>query len=144
MNTIEAIKESWGWTGIKPIKIIKENDFGNLIILDKQDNYWRLCPEDLYCEIIANNAKEFEVLLHDEEFIIDWNMEIMVNEAKEKYGSLHEGIKFHLAMPGILGGEYNITNIKTAPLLEQIKFSGNLGKQIKELPDGTEVKIKVI
>ena len=38
---IEKISEAWGWTGIFPTEIIDENNFGNLIIKDKDGKYWR-------------------------------------------------------------------------------------------------------
>ena len=54
MNIIDEVIESWGWVGIRPAEIVAENDFGNLIIKDAEDNFWRLCPEDVYCEIVAS------------------------------------------------------------------------------------------
>jgi hypothetical protein len=44
----------------------------------------------------------------------------------------------------VLGGEYIISNIKTAPLIELIRFSGDLANQIKDLPDGAQIQLKVI
>lgn len=49
MSIIEKIISSWGWIGIEPDKVVAENDFGNLIIKDVYQQYWRLCPEDVYC-----------------------------------------------------------------------------------------------
>jgi len=49
-----------------------------------------------------------------------------------------------LAIPGALGGEYAISNIKTAPLVELVRFSGDLGRQIADLPDGAQIEIKVV
>ena len=40
--------------------------------------------------------------------------------------------------------EYSGSNIKTAPFVEIIRLSGDLGQQIKDLPDGAEVKLKGI
>ena len=43
-----------------------------------------------------------------------------------------------------LGGEYGGENVKVAPLVEIIRFSGDVGKQIEELPDGAQVHLKVV
>ena len=40
---IQEIKAFWGWSGIDPVEIIAVNDFGNLIIKDHEDKFWRLC-----------------------------------------------------------------------------------------------------
>lgn len=51
MELIATVKEAWGWTGLEPYQIVGDNDFGNLMIKDQSDRYWRLCPEDLYCKV---------------------------------------------------------------------------------------------
>lgn len=144
MNIVEEIKESWGWIGINPVEVIGENDFGNLMIKDTDGKFWRLCPEDVYCEIVAQNQEELDTLSKDQEFLEDWYMRALVDVAQDKLGPLEEGKKYYLVIPGALGGEYGIDNIKTAPLVEIIRYSGGVGKQIKDLPDGAQVKLKVI
>lgn len=144
MNIISEIIESWGWVGINPTEIVAENEFGNLIIKDADNKFWRLCPEDVYCEVVAESIDDYNKLINDHEFLNDWNMTVMVNEATEMLGVLKEGYKYYMVIPGILNGEYSGTNIQTAPFVEIISLSGNLGKKIKDLPDGAEVKLEVI
>jgi hypothetical protein len=141
---IEEIKEAWGWIGIEPREIVGENAFGNLLIKDINGKYWRLCPEDVYCEVVANTDAEFEKLNKDEEFLLDWNMENLVNEARERLGSLNEGRKYCLKIPGILGGEYGGDNLATISFNELISFSGDLAKQIKDLPNGAQIQFKFV
>ena len=144
MNIINEIIESWGWVGVNPTEIVAENEFGNLIIKDAEDKFWRLCPEDVYCEVVAESIDDYNELINDHEFLNDWNMTVMVNEATEVLGTLKDGYKYYMVIPGVLNGEYNGTNFKTAPFVEIIRLSGDLGKQIKDLPDGAEIKLKVI
>ena len=144
MNLIQEIKNAWGWNGIDPVNIVGENDFGNLIIEDSQARYWRLCPEETTCEIVAKNRKELDVLSTDQEFLHDWYMKTLVDQAKEKLGNLDDGYKYHLVTCAILGGAYDISNIEKAPLVELIRLSGDIGLQIKDLPDGTSIELKVV
>ena len=144
MSIIDEVKEAWGWVGLEPTEIIAENEFGNLILKDAYNKFWRLCPEDVYCEVIAGSIEAYNELITEPEFLNDWNMVVMVDEATKKLGALKEGYKFYLVIPGILNGEYTGKNMKTAPFIEIIKWSGDLGKQIKDLPDGAEVKLKVL
>jgi hypothetical protein len=144
MSIIEEIASAWGWTGIQPEEVIGENDFGNIIVKDKAGKYWRICPEELYCEVIAKNRDELDVLFATQGFLADWNMQPLVERAKETLGPLGEGRKYHFVIPGVLGGEYRPSNFQTVQLVEQIRLSGDLGKQIKELPDGAQVELQVI
>ena len=144
MSIIEEVKESWGWVGVNPAEVVGENDFGNLMIKDTEGKYWRLCPEDVYCEIIAEDRDSLDRLSKDQDFLEDWYMSDLVEQATAEYGPLEAGHKFHLTIPGVLGGEYAVSNIKPVPVTEQIRFSGSIGKQIKELPEGAEIQLKVI
>ena len=91
MKIIKEIQQAWGWNGIKPLEVVGENDFGNLIIKDTSNKFWRLCPEDLYCEVIAQDQRELDELAIDQEFLEDWYMKPLVEKAKETLGSLSEG-----------------------------------------------------
>ena len=127
-----------------PAEVIGENDFGNLMIKDVRGRYWRICPEDPSCEMVATNRPELDRLTHDQEFLRDWYMEPLVEQARSHLGPLAEGRKYCFAIPAILGGAYDISNIKTAPLLEMVGSSGHIAKHISGLPDGTEVMLKVV
>ncbi len=143
MSIIQEIRESWGWVGINPVEIVGENDFGNLMIEDVEGKYWRLCPEDAYCEVLANTRDELVRLSSEQEFLEDWCMETLVEQARASLGELSEGTKYSLVIPGVLGGEYTISNIKIAPLVELVRFSGDVAKQIDDLPDGAEIQLRV-
>ncbi len=144
MDLITEIRDAWGWVGIDPIEVVGENDFGNLIIRDRAEEYWRLCPEDVYCKVIAKDRAELDKLSQDQEFLADWYMSALVEAATASIGSLTEGRKYCLVIPGVLGGAYDASNIKSVPLAELIRFSGDLGKQIHDLPDGEQIQLKVI
>ena len=141
---IEIILEAWGWTGIDPKEIIGVNQFGNMIVKDAKGAYWRVCPEDVYCELIAINEDEYSKLCNDTEFIEDWEMEAMCTEARGLFGTPSSDRCYCLKIPGILGGEYGGSNLSTITIEEVIKFSGYLGKQIKDLPEGAEIKLDVV
>lgn len=143
MNLVDELKAAWGWAGIEPIEVVGENDFGNLIIKDKDSKYWRLCPEELSCEVVAKNRKELDALSHDQQFLHDWYMKSLVSQAEEMLGPLTEGRKYCLKTPAILGGEYGASNMATVPLVELIRFSGDVAKQIQGLPLGSKVEFKL-
>lgn len=144
MSLVNEIKISWGWIGIEPVEIVGENDFGNLIIKDREGKYWRLCPEDCLCEVIAANRTELDQISKDQKFLRDWYMTALVSLAKTKCGPLTAGNKYCLKIPGVLGGEYKIHNLAIAPQVELIGVSGDIARQIQKLPDGTQVNLNVV
>ena len=135
MSILDTVTAAWGWVGITPEKVIAENEFGNLIIKDLEGMYWRLCPEDLYCEVVADDDADYNELVKDEEFNQDWFMEVMVQKATEKFGPLDEGFKYHMLEPGALGGKYAVFNIKPIELERIVKFSGELAQKLHRAGD---------
>jgi len=144
MDLISEIRNAWGWVGIDPLEVVGENDFGNLIIKDVDGNYWRMCPEDTYCKIVAKSRDALDKLSQDQDFLADWYMTALVDQAKESVGPLEDGQKYCLVIPGVMGGAYGTSNIKSVPLVELIRLSGDIGLQIRDLPDGAKVKLKVV
>ena len=144
MQILETVQSAWGWTGIMPAELIDENDFGNLIIKDVHGQYWRLCPEDCYCEVVAADQLAFGVLAAGSEFLVDWQMSALVDKATQRLGPLASGRKYCLKIPGVLGGEYGGDNLGTISMEELIRFSGDIARQIADLPEGTPVKLSVV
>jgi len=140
---IEVIRESWGWTGIQPSEIVEMNPFGNVIVRDKAGAYWRICPEELQCSVVAVDDIEYEAVMADPEFRVDWEMEKLVDLAIQHLGPLSEGSCYCLKAPCVLGGEYTIDNIGTINVGELLRFAGDVGYQIRDLSDGEQIRFKV-
>ncbi|WP_299487692.1 DUF1851 domain-containing protein [Acaryochloris sp. IP29b_bin.137] len=113
MDLRVTVQKSWSWCGMQAAKIVAQNDFGNLIVLDDVGTYWRICLEDLYCEIIATNAEEMDELSRDEEFRSDWEMSRLIEIGQELHGKLPPECCYCLKVPSVLGGLYNRDNIGT-------------------------------
>lgn len=143
MQLLEQVRGAWGWVGIDPVELIDDNDFGNLILKDACGQYWRLCPEDLYCEVVAGGREELEGLAKNQDFLSDWYMRGLVDQAFQRFGTLASGRKYCFKIPGVLGGEYGGENLETISLGELIRTSGHIAQQIANLPDGALFKLSV-
>ena len=141
---LEIVNASWGWIGLNAVEIVGRNAFGNLLVVDDAGKYWRICPEELSCEVVSDDAAEFSSLVESEEFQVDWEMSRIVELAKANLGEIPSGRVFYLVIPGIFGGPYDETNIKSVPLGELISFSGYWAEEIKDLPDGAQIKLRII
>jgi hypothetical protein len=143
MQLLDEVRRAWGWVGIEPVELIDDNDFGNLILKDVRGQYWRLCPEDLYCEVVASSREELDRLSKDQEFLGDWYMRGLVDQAFQRLGALSPGRKYCLKVPGVLGGEYGGDNLATISLNQLIRASGHIAQQIADLRDGASVKLSI-
>ena len=140
MDMIETINSAWSWIGLDARDVVASNAFGNVIVHAADGAYWRICPEELSCERIAANEAEYQELLGDDEFVADWEMNELVELARETLGPLAPGQCYCLKIPAVLGGSYTAINLGVNSRIEVIGFSGDVAEQIKDLPDGAKVE----
>jgi len=124
MQLLDEVRSAWGWVGIEPVDLIDDNDFGNLIVKDVHGQYWRICPEDLYCEVLASSREELDRLAKDQEFLSDWYMRALVDEAFQRLGALpgkstaSKSLAYlEATMVGIISGRYRSTNSSEPPAI---------------------------
>ena len=141
---ISTIRSAWSWAGLDPAEIVATNAFGNYIVRATDGTYWRICPEEPSCKKIADNELGYLAVLGNEEFITDWEMQPLVESAVKKFGAQPSDRCFCLKMPAVLGGEYDAHNIGTIARKELISFAGDIAEQVKDVPDGAKIEIKII
>ncbi len=138
---ITEINKAWNWKEFNATEIIRTNEFGNVVFKTNKNEYWRVCPEEISCEKIAESESEFVRISTDIEFIEDWEMTNLVNIAKSELGELKENEKYCLKMPAVIGGEYEKSNLGKINFSELISICGDLGFQMKDLKDGQKIKL---
>ena len=144
MNLIDTIRSAWGFIGLDPESIVETNGFGNVLVRDTNDRYWRICPEELSCQVVSPSSREFRRLRSSAEFEHDWQMRRLVELAQSRFGSLPDGRCYCLKVPAVLGGAYEAENLATITLSELVAASGAIALQIRDLPDGSTVKLRFV
>jgi hypothetical protein len=134
MISVDDINAAWGWVGLDAVEVLGENAFGNLIIRDADGMYWRLCPNELCCEPVAEDHAALAALSYNQDFLNAWYMPDEVGLAESTLGPLGAGRKYCLRIPSALGGDYGRDNLATVPLSELIRFSGEGAQQFDGLP----------
>jgi hypothetical protein len=72
-----------------------------------------------------------------------WSGNSLAEEWLEEKGDIPENYRLAPKIPFMMGGEFEISNLYPSSLTKIISFSTNLFHQIKNIPDGTQVKIKI-
>jgi hypothetical protein len=63
---------------------------------------------------------------------------------QEKNGSIPAGARLMPKIPFVLGGQYSLENLYALSAVSAMKTRGNLARQLKDLPDGSQVEFRVI
>ena len=132
MDALQIIREVWGFTGLKPVDIIDRNQFGNLILRDKTGRFWRICPEELTCKVVASSENKMRELMHDPEFKQDWEMTGLVLLAYNTLGEVADESCYYFINPPALGGEYAVANMGITTIADLMVSSGDMAAKMQE------------
>lgn len=143
IRCIAQINKHWNWTSVKADSIIDINRFGNIIFNDKNGKIYRIKPEELSMKEIAANTTEFEILKLQDYFIQDWEMNELVNLARDEVGELTEVEKYCLKIPIVLDANYSRENLTKMSINKLISKSGDLAYQLKNSANNQQMKLEL-
>ena len=142
-DLVEVIRAAWGWCGLEPAETLATNAFGNVIVRAADGAYWRIMPEEPSAERIAANRTELDDLRADDDFRLDWDMEALVDEARQALGPRGDRC-YCLKIPAILGGAYSGENMGLISHDELLGAAGSIAQQLDGMPDGAQVRLRIL
>jgi hypothetical protein len=95
-------------------------------------------------EKVAENRRDFENKIDEGENADNWLAIPIVDELVECGIKLKAGQCYGFKTLPILGGDYTADNFSPLAIADYLGAMGSIHEQIKDLPDGTEVDLKII
>lgn len=141
-DVLAVLRADWAWILPDPRRIISVNAFGHVLVECGDATVWRVTPEYLLAEPAAPDAARLEALSSDPAFQADvaavaqW-----AADAGAAIGPLAPGQCYGFRIWPALGGAFGIDNLVIKSLTDWLGASGSIAFQIKDLPEGTAVKI---
>jgi len=144
-NHIDSKKlmADWEWLIGSDKRILLITCIGDMFLLDSKDNvYWLNVGEGKFT-IVADNIEHFKTKLNQLEFVEEWFLPDLVEELKTKKGLLKQGKLYgYIKLPAI-GGEFEGDNFEQTDIEVHFGLSAQIHEQIKVLPEGTPINIKI-
>ena len=138
---LKRLLESWDWLIGSDKTPILVSSIGDVFLEDRNENcYWLNVGEGIF-EKVAENNTEFKKKLNNTEIVNEWFLVELVAELKKSGMELTENKLYGYKKLPVLGGEYDPENFELTDIEVHFELSGQIHKQIKDLPDGTNVKI---
>ncbi len=92
---------------------------------------------------LAESRDEFARKLDEEDNAEDWLMIPLVDQLVAAGRNLEPGQCYSFVTPPILGGDYTVENTMILSVIENFGLYGSYHEQLKDLPDGTKVVLRV-
>jgi hypothetical protein len=142
-STADLLAE-WRWLlGGRP-RLLGWSSAADLFLVDEGSRACRLDTGTAEIEIVAGSAAAFEALLHDAERADDLLLGAVVRQFESVHGTIGEGHCLGFTTLPVLGGAYTVENRVVISIVEHAALTGDLHRQLRDLPDGTAIRLKVI
>lgn len=135
--------EGWTWILQDDMIPILVSSIGDMFLSDHDGKIHWLDVGGGELKFAASDTEDLKVKMKDDEIADEWFMFDLVAEIKKSGLELQPGKLFGYKKLPIIGGEYNATNFELTDIEVHFSISGQIHKQIKNLPDGTKVNIKL-
>ena len=136
--------ESWDWLIGNDKTPILVSSIGDIFLEDRNEKcYWLNVGEGII-EKVAEDKTEFKEKLTDSEIVSEWFLVELVAELKKGGMELTENMLYGYKKLPVLGGEYEPENFELTDIEVHFELSGQIHKQIKDLPDGAKINNFVI
>lgn len=134
-----------GWSRLLPseLTVWLVNRFGDLFLVFDDGSVHMLDIAAGEAERVADSREDFAAKLDDGDNADQWLMIPLVDELVAAGMPLPPGHCYGFKMPPVLGGDYDTENVAVLPVAEHYGFNAELHDQIRDLPDGAQVKLVI-
>jgi len=80
-------------------------------------------------------------ILEDYEFLTGYPL---LREWQQKHGPIPADHRLAPRIPFVVGGEYSLANLYLAESIDVMRFRASLALQVRDLPEGTPIKLKIL
>lgn len=133
----------WHWLLPSELTVWLMNRFGDLFIVLNDGSVHMF---DVGCgtlEQVAESRDAFREAIDQDNNADDWLMIPLIDRLVAEGKKLKPGYCYGYLLSPVFGGDYTVANTIIIPIHEHYGLNASLHKQIKDLPDGTAVRIKI-
>ncbi len=131
------------WLPILPgrARILRSNLFADAFVVDSGGAVHMLERAACTAERIASSEEEFWRQVEDDAH--GWQLRALVDACRHAGKVLGDDQCYAFTTLPALGGDYTVGNVWVAPWHNWLAFTADMFQQIKDLPDGARVRLKI-
>ena len=138
----ESVLSDWVWlVGDQKLPILLTSS-GDAFLQDPDDGSVHFLDTGAaHLEKVADSIEEFQNLLNDKAFVVNYMAVEMVGDLIQAGQVLEKEQIYSLIKPLVLGGEYTHENLEVADIEVHFSTLGQIHRKVKDLPDGASVNL---
>lgn len=140
-EALAALYEAWSWFLPQPFQPVMASTLGDIFFQQGSEAVFWLNTGTAEITQVAESRTHFMELLKGEEYV-SWFMPNLIEQLKDAGKNLEPDYCYtYVILPIFKEGKYEISNLNPVPAKEHFGITGTIHQQIKDLPDGTHVKV---
>src|ERR1051326_799256 len=140
----ERLLHEWKWLGPGECKIVAVNPFGDLFLEDDKGRVHWLDVTAGTMSALALLASQFQEASKGTASRKRWFLEELAERAEQKRFRPGRGQCVGYRIPSVFKESSNaVENMYVADLYEYVSFMGDIHRQIRDVPDGGNVRIRI-
>ena len=117
---------------------------GDLFFVDEGGQLWRLDTGAGEVEHVAASIADFAARLAEANAAAELLLLAVVETFEATHGPLATGECLGFRTLPVFGGAYTVENRYAVAVAKHASFTGDLHRQIRDLPDGAQVQLRVV
>jgi enolase len=139
---LQALQAGWGWTGVDFAGILAASPMGHCIVADTGDVLHYLDP-DMGTLTRVGDEGEMAAWLEQPENTVVWLADRLVAAARERLGPATGDEVYSLGLDAMAAGDYAHENLVKVPLAQLLLHSGDLARQLRDMPEGAGFTLRI-
>ena len=134
----------WRWLLGRHARLMGWAASGDLFMSDVRGAVLHLDTGAGQFEEVARDAVDFQTALRDESQAEALLLLPVVRAFEQRHGPLGPGECLGFTTLPVFGGTYTAENRYRLSIAEHAAFTGNVHRQIRDLPEGAQVQVKIV
>jgi hypothetical protein len=136
-----ALLTDWRWLAGENVQVVVVSAIGDLFLKDVGGHILWLEVGAARITKVAESSDEFKRLMQQTEHAEEWFVPQLIGDLITRGKRLAPGQCYSYKVPPMLGGKMELGNFEPTDLLVHCSMFGQIGRQIRDLPEGTKIKI---
>jgi hypothetical protein len=142
-RVVHALNVAWGWTGVDFAEEISHSLMGHMLVTDRAGTFHYVDP-DLGAVTPLGDEAAAQAHMALAETKVLWRADKLVDAAAKRLGPPAIGEVYSLTPQALVAGDYAPENLIRIDLVRLIHIAGDIARQVRDLPEGAPVNIKVV
>jgi hypothetical protein len=139
-----TVLAGWSWSLPPEFRLLMANRFCDLFLVPPDGTVHLLDVGAGSLTKVAESRDDFSNKFDEGETANNWLMIPLVDRLVAAGMELKPGECYGFKMPPVFGGKYSVENCAVLPIADLLGAYGSIHEQLRDVPDGAQVTLRVV